>query len=584
MILGQRGDIPTTLQQAFRDAGVSHLLVVSGLNVSFIAASVFITWRLGLRLLRSALPRTQLPGWRPTPWAAALSLPFVGLYCSLVGWEVPTTRAAVMVSCYLMTRILDRGHDVWHAMTLAAVLILLYEPLAIFDVSLQLSFMAVIAMFLGSSLLPTAQEKPGRWRAWWQHGQAYLLVNAAAYIGTVPILACTFQTVQVYAILANVPLVLLAGLLTPVGVVILGVVMLWPGLGSVALGMLQPPLLWMVTITETIARWPGAQWHLAAPSWGMVLGYYSLLGLGNRRWAWHWRVLCCSGGLVLLLGGGMWQYLDTRVRQLHVTFLDVGSGDAILVQAPGNHHVLVDGGGTYDGRFDVGAQVVAPFLWQRYVRRFRLLALTHPHPNHARGLVSVLRLFPAQHLLTNGTPLQADYLQDLVRAGQTWHTQQHTALHGPRQWQWGGLSMTVLAPPPWSAQEATGWAPHTENDRSLVLRLQYGNTRLLLTGDIEHRTEQWLLVHQPDLQADILQIPHHGSHTSTSPAFVAQVRPTVGVISAGTGNPYGHPHTQVLDVLAAQQVQVWRTDQHGAITIRSDGTHYQVQSFRPYRP
>ena len=158
MIVGQRGDLPTTIQQAFRDAGVSHLLVVSGLNVSFIAASVFMTWRFGLRWLRSALPRTWLPGWRPTPWAAALSLPVVGLYCSLVGWEVPTTRAAVMVSCYLMTLILDRGHDVWHAMVLAAVLILLYDPLAIFDVSLQLSFVAVMAMLLGQHRPP---QSPG---------------------------------------------------------------------------------------------------------------------------------------------------------------------------------------------------------------------------------------------------------------------------------------------------------------------------------------------------------------------------------------------------------------------------------------
>ena len=135
-----------------------------------------------------------------------------------------------------------------------------------------------------------------------------------------------------------------------------------------------------------------------------------------------------------------------------------------------------------------------------------------------------------------------DYLRDLVNAGQSWQTQRHTAADGPRQWQWGGLQVTVMAPPPALEQERTGWAPRTENDRSLVLRLQYGGTRLLLTGDIEHSTERWLVAHRPDLQADILQIPHHGSKTSTSSDFVAQVRPTVGVISVGADNPYGHPH------------------------------------------
>jgi competence protein ComEC len=128
------------------------------------------------------------------------------------------------------------------------------------------------------------------------------------------------------------------------------------------------------------------------------------------------------------------------------------------------------------------------------------------------------------------------------------------------------------------------WAPPTENDRSLVLRLQYGTVRVLLTGDIQQATERWLLTHRADLRADILQVPHHGSQTSTSPAFVQRVRPQVGIISLGAGNPYGHPHPRVLRVLAEQHVQVFRTDYHGAITITSDGTQYQVLPFRPYHP
>jgi competence protein ComEC len=142
----------------------------------------------------------------------------------------------------------------------------------------------------------------------------------------------------------------------------------------------------------------------------------------------------------------------------------------------------------------------------------------------------------------------------------------------------------VLAPPGTVEQQHTAWAPPTENDRSLVLRLQYGSVRLLFTGDIQHATERWLLAHRPDLRADILQVAHHGSQTSTLPAFVASVRPHVGIISLGAGNPYGHPHARVLDVLAAHHVEVFRTDYHGAITITSDGAQYQVTPFRPYRP
>ena len=251
---------------------------------------------------------------------------------------------------------------------------------------------------------------------------------------------------------------------------------------------------------------------------------------------------------------------------------------------PGNHTLLIDGGGTYDGRFDTGMQLVAPFLWQHYVRHFDLIALTHMHPDHARGLVSILRLFPTQYLLTNGSAVTSDYVRDLLTAGQRWGTQQQTAMDGPRHWQWERLQMSVLAPPETPGKQSPTWLPRNENDRSLVLRLQYGAVRLLLTGDIEQATERWLLAQGADVRADILKVPHHGSKTSTSLAFVQQVQPRVGIISTGAGNPFGHPHQQVLDVLAQQGVAVWRTDEHGAITITSDGTDYRVSAVRPYRP
>jgi competence protein ComEC len=118
----------------------------------------------------------------------------------------------------------------------------------------------------------------------------------------------------------------------------------------------------------------------------------------------------------------------------------------------------------------------------------------------------------------------------------------------------------------------------------LVIRLQYGDIRILFTGDIEHATERWLMTHVDDLRADILQIAHHGSHTSTLPDFVKRVQPQVGIISVGAGNPYGHPHPQVLATLQQHNVRLFRTDRHGAITITTDGTSFNISPFRPYHP
>jgi competence protein ComEC len=591
--------MPAALQDDFRAAGVAHLLVVSGLNVGFVAVSALYGWRQLLRTLRSRLPRAWGPGWRPTPVAALLSAPPTLLYCCMVGWDVPTTRAAVMVGSYLLALSLDRTRDTLYALLLAAALLLVPDPGALFDLSFQLSFGAVAAILLashglqmfqpgvddpleGSPTLPTTPRQ--RLQQWWQRGWAYVLINTAAYLGTAPILAGAFRALPTFGLLANLLLVPLAGVLVPVGVVALMLLTLWPAVAPWVFTGLQVLLVWIVALTALIADLPRATLFLASPSWLMVVSFYGLLGnlLFWPRWRWRWG---CAGlcALLVVLGVG-WQYVATRPRQLRVTFLDVGSGDAIFVQVPGNHHLLIDGGGTYDGRFDIGAQVIAPFLRDHYVRRFDLLALTHPHPNHARGLVSVLRQFPARHLLTNGTPLTSGYLRELLAGGHRWGTQHHTALNGPRHWQWERLQLTVLSPPAAEAQPATAWKPQEENDRSLVLRLQYGTVRLLLTGDIQHTTERWLLTQNADVRADILHVPHHGSKTSTLPAFVQRVQPRDGIISLGAGNPYGHPHPRVLDTLAAQQVRVWRTDSQGAITITSDGTRYDIVPFLSYRP
>ena len=228
MVLGQRGDLTPAVQQSFRASGTTHLLVVSGLNVSCIAIGVFWVWRTLLRLVRSWLPRSWYPGWRPTPIAAVLSMPPVLLYCSLVGWEVPASRAALMVGCALLALMVQRRREPLHALVLAAALILVLEPAASRDIAFQLSFVAVASIFVVSD---TALEYSGSAiRRWGKRLWLYMLVNSAAYLGTLPILGSTFHTVPTFAILANLPLVPLAGVLTQAGVAALGVLVLWPAI------------------------------------------------------------------------------------------------------------------------------------------------------------------------------------------------------------------------------------------------------------------------------------------------------------------------------------------------------------------
>ena len=582
LVLGHKGSLPADVQADFRTAGVAHLLVVSGLHVGFIAAATLFGWRQLLRTVRSRLPRAWLPGWRPTPLAAILSLPPVLLYCSLVGWRVPTLRAALMIGSYLLALCIERRSDARYALVLAAVLIVLVDPWAFADVGFRLSFAAVAAILLATAKVlkpyPTTPDMRQRVR---RYLVAYVTTSAAAYLGTLPILIQAFYTAPTFGILANLLLLPFAGLLVPIGVLTLGLLALWPAAASVVFSVLTYPFSWLVGLTDLIAGLPNAQFHLASPSALMIVAYYGTLASFVFAERWPKRLVCAGAcALVMVLGTG-WQILEARSNRLRVTFLDVGTGDAILVQTPGNHNLLIDGGGTYDGRFDVGARVIAPILWDRHIRRLDLVALTHPHPNHARGLVSILRLFPTKHLLTNGTPMRDGYLRDILTAGERWNTQHDTALSGRREWRWGDLRLTVLSPPSAAEQARAPWNPKSENDRSLVMLLQYGEVRILLTGDVQHATEYWLVTHRDDLRADVMQVPHHGSKTSTLPDFVRRVRPRDSIISLGAGNPYGHPHPRVLNTLAEQQVRVWRTDIHGAVTVSTDGSTYEILTHYP---
>ena len=582
IVLGHKGSLPADVQTDFRTAGVAHLLVVSGLHVGFMAAATLFGWRQLLRTVRSRVPRVWLPGWRPTPLAAMLSLPSVLLYCSLVGWRVPTLRAALMVGSYLLALCVERRSDARYALVLAAVLIVLVDPWAFADVGFRLSFAAVAAILLATAaVLKPHPTPPSRGQRLRRYLLTYVTVSVAAYLGTLPILMQAFHTVPTFGVLTNLLLLPLAGLLVPAGMLALGLVVLWPDAAPVVFSALAYPISWLVSLTGLIAGLPNAQFHLASPSALMIAAYYGALASLVVAGRWPKRLTYTGACVLALLLGAGWQVLETRSDRLRVTFLDVGTGDAILVQAPGNHNLLIDGGGTYDGRFDIGARVIAPVLWDRHVRRFDLVALTHPHPNHTRGLVSVLRLFPAEHLLTNGTPMRYDYLRDLLAAGERWKTRHHTAPSGRREWRWGDLRLTVLSPPSAAEQARMPWNPKSENDRSLVMLLQYGEVRMLLTGDIQHAAEHWLVAHRDDLRADVMQVPHHGSKTSTLPDFVRHVRPRDGIISLGAGNPYGHPHPRVLSTLIEQQVRVWRIDVHGAVTVSTDGSTYEILTHYP---
>jgi competence protein ComEC len=259
---------------------------------------------------------------------------------------------------------------------------------------------------------------------------------------------------------------------------------------------------------------------------------------------------------------------------LELTAIDVGQGEALLVGLPDGEAGLVDAGGFPNFRseepsaFDVGEQIVAPYLGSRGIRRLAFLAITHADADHLAGAEAVLRRFAPRELWLPRILLSAEF-RPLLEAAQAQGVALRFLASG-ESFEAGSAEVTA---------SLCARCPE-RNDRSLVLALDYGKHRFLLTGDIEHDGEQYLIAHLNNPQIAVLKTPHHGSRNSTSDAFLALTHPTVAIVSAGYENLYGHPHPEVLERLQRRHVSVLRTDLDGAATVSSDGRRLEWRTER----
>jgi competence protein ComEC len=286
-------------------------------------------------------------------------------------------------------------------------------------------------------------------------------------------------------------------------------------------------------------------------------------------------VLIAVAALALLVLEQAQRAAGAPRARLRASVLDVGQGDSALVDFPDGRLWLIDGGGFVGSPVDPGRSVILPELRSRRRNRIDVMVLSHPHPDHFLGLLSVLRAVEVaefwdtgQGLAQGAGPVYAE-LRALLRERGV-RVREPAELCGERSW--GGVQLQVLAPCPGFRSE---WGA---NDNSLVIRLQLGERAFLFTGDAEHEAEQLLLARGVNLSADYLKVGHHGSRTSSSPAFLDRVRPSVASMSTGIRNRFGHPHAPTLAALAARHIAGVRTDRFGAMRVETDGTGLEVRT------
>ncbi len=596
MILGERSLLDQRVKRDFQRTGSYHLLVVSGMAVAILAFAVF--WI--CRLCRM-----------PEMAATIFSVIFVALYVTLTDLGAPVQRAALMCGIYMLARLFYRDRDVLNAIGLAALAGLAFDPVSLFDAGFQMTFLAVIAiagiavpilerttvvyrkaLYQPDStsydlhLIPTQAQFRLDMRMvvvrlerlipkWLARISLFggirvllrlaeiFLISAVMQAALALPMAVYFHRATTLALPANVAVVPVMSFLLPIAVVAtLG------SYGSAWLAMFPKAitalLLHLVSFAVfTFSHFRAADIRVPSPTtWAAC---FCLLAIALCLIAARGRFLLLFSSLVVLSASDLCVLYarkpDTIPGKLEVTAIDVGQGDSLLVVTPQGKTLLIDGGGTLGvnmSGFDIGEEVVSPYLWSRGFSHLDAVALSHAHGDHIGGLPAVLANFHPEALWIAPGP-RTSALEALMAEASRFRIPVVTHTAGDR-FEFGGAVFTVLAP---FANDSP--ATSSGNDDSMVIEIANDKATVLLEGDAEKRTERIII---PELgHISLLKVAHHGSATSSTPELLAKTEPEFAIISVGKFNRYGHPRAEVLDRLGSEGTCTYRTDITGATSF-----------------
>ena len=637
LIIGDRAAIPSKLRDTFNRAGVGHVLAISGLHIGIVATVAFFFFQKLLCFVKPFL-------WRAwTRKAAAIfSLVPVCIYGLISGMSPSTQRAVIMVTAFLMTFLVERERDGVNTLALAAFIILIVYPPSVFSISFQLSFMAVLSILYGlyctHRALPTrgVSTKTGLRFQLPRKLFTFFLVSFFAICGTLPLVMFYFNQISVVGLLANAVVVPLVGFFViPCGLLAL---FIYPISSQIAYGCVQICIFVLdygLVVIKFFADLPFAAFKTITPSFFEIVCYYILGGFLLNLLRAKLNPTDLQGGLsarsdhvvsptrmrgggrgqrlsrffssitltirdmaagfrkkrgaivaiavVVALAGdaGYWLYQRFWRDELRVTYLDVGQGSAALLELPGGYTALIDGGGFSDNSvFDIGARVIAPFLWRNKIQTIDTLILSHPSSDHLNGLIFIARHFNVQTIWTNGeskTTLGYKRLREIV-AGK--HLNRPAFKQMPRKQLINGVEFLFLYPPAdFLDKKKNGQKWRNANNNSLVIKVSFGGVSFLFPGDIMAVAEKELVrLAGADLACDVLLVPHHGSRSSSSRPFLLKVKPDVAVISAGWKNRFRFPHATVLEAYQKRGCRILRTDRNGAVILTTDGKRLAAKS------
>lgn len=557
LLLGMRDEIPTEITETYSKLGLIHVLAISGLHMA-----VLIGGLLKLGEWAGLTRETRM----------VVGMTFIPMYVILVGAAPSVVRAGMMAFAVLLGFYLQRSRDSLNLLGAACILMLAYNPYQIWDVGFQLSFVVTWGLLV---LTPVLTEQMQRLFPWLR---SLLAVSLSAQLASLPIILFYFNQIHLLSLLINLLFVPLFSLfIIPFGFLSLIFGFFHPSLSFLLAGSITSLLGWIYPVLEWVTEIDSLRFYFSSPPLWWIFIYYivfSLLPIVIRKNKRIYRPFFC---LLLLLFTPLFSFQEEKVV---ITFLDVGQGDAIVIETK-QHVYLIDSGGvpvfyseqeTWKQRkdpYDPGKRIILPFLKSKGIEKIDTVIMTHGDSDHIGGMLSVLKEMRVNMVVGNGkkpsTPIEKELLAYLK--------EKDIPLYwGKRGDHWNEGSDVV-----WSILHPKE-QPQTLNDnnQSIVLLLEAFGRRILFTGDLEKEGEKILLSSKLRGPIDLLKVGHHGSRTSTQKAWVERLKPDVSIISVGKRNRYGHPHQDTISTLTEFGSEIFRTDQHGSITIEIKKNGWKV--------
>jgi competence protein ComEC len=605
MLFGDRSGLTHALRTGFERTGTFHLFVVSGLHIALVAAGIY--W---------FLSRLRSPIWLAT----ILTLLGATAYAALTGFGQPAQRALTMTAVFLIARLLSRDRDALNALGAAVLAMLILAPSSLFDASFQMTVLVIVAIagiavplahrtpiqtasltgfvfqrprrlfaprsaqlilmleLWGETIAQILPRRIARWtrlapaaalRVLLRAAELALISLVAELVMVLP-MALYFHRLPIFAVPANMLILPAIALLIPVALATFAASLVGAKLAILPATITATLLHAIAFAINRLSGLNSADTRIPAPMWQIALA--ALVAWIVCTWLVRRSglgALAAALALPLIALSLLWPEPPlTTPNTLEITALDVGQGDSILAINPEGSTMLIDGGGPVGSHgvseitssFDVGEQVVAPYLWSRRLRRLDILVLTHAHTDHMGGMPAIVEDLRPRELWVGIDPDSRLYRALLAEAARLGVAVRH--VHARDRQSWGSVQVEVLAP---SAGYKNPSAP--KNDDSVVLHLQFGKSSALLEGDAERPSEDAMLAAGLIAPVTLLKVGHHGSKTSSNPEFLAAAQPREAVISVGRHNTFGHPRGEVIERFAEARTRLFRTDEFGLTTF-----------------